>query len=100
MKSCPPSKRGLFFSRSKGLDRSKNPDHRAKIQASIIRDLEEAIAGYEKRKQSMPVISYPEELPVSSRREEIKEAIKNNQVIIVCGETGSGKTTQLPKMCL
>tara|TARA_R110002073_G_scaffold239285_1_gene400631 strand:+ start:140504 stop:144394 length:3891 start_codon:yes stop_codon:yes gene_type:complete len=100
MKSCPPSKRGLFISRSKGLARSKNPDHRAKIQASIIRDLEDAISGYELRQQSMPVISYPEELPVSSRREEIKEVIKNNQVVIICGETGSGKTTQLPKMCL
>ena len=41
-------------------------------------------------------ISYPEELPVSARRREIAEAIKNNQVVVVSGETGSGKTTQLP----
>nr|WP_315475388.1 ATP-dependent RNA helicase HrpA [uncultured Undibacterium sp.] len=47
-----------------------------------------------------PVITYPEELPVSGRREEIAEALQKNQVIIVCGETGSGKTTQLPKICL
>ena len=100
IKRCPPSKRGLFISRTRGLEQSKNPDHRAKIEASILRDLEEAIAGYEFRKKSMPVISYPEELPVSARRAEIKEAIRQNQVIIVCGETGSGKTTQLPKMCL
>lgn len=100
MKSCPPSKRGLFISRLRGLDRSKNPDHRAKIEASIKRDLGEAVKGYEARKRSMPAISYPEELPVSARREEIKVAIRDNQVIIVCGETGSGKTTQLPKMCL
>ncbi len=84
----------------RGLDRSSSSDHRAKIAASIERDLEEAIKGYELRKKSMPVIDYPEELPVSSRREEIKAAIKENQVVIVCGETGSGKTTQLPKMCL
>ena len=45
-------------------------------------------------------ISYPEELPVSARRREIAEAIKNNQVVVVSGETGSGKTTQLPKICL
>lgn len=45
-------------------------------------------------------ISYPEELPVSARRQEIAEAIKNNQVVVVSGETGSGKTTQLPKICL
>lgn len=50
--------------------------------------------------QSLPEIRYPEELPVSQRREEIKTLIAGNQVVIVCGETGSGKTTQLPKMCL
>lgn len=45
-------------------------------------------------------ISFPAELPVSARRKEIAEAIKNNQVVVVSGETGSGKTTQLPKICL
>jgi ATP-dependent helicase HrpA len=45
-------------------------------------------------------VSYPEELPVSQRRDDIAEAIKNHQVVIVAGETGSGKTTQLPKICL
>lgn len=45
-------------------------------------------------------IVYPDELPVSSRRREIAVAIATNQVVIVCGETGSGKTTQLPKICL
>ena len=48
----------------------------------------------------LPDIHYPAELPVSLRREEIKDAIAKHQVVIVCGETGSGKTTQLPKMCL
>ncbi|WP_445187635.1 ATP-dependent RNA helicase HrpA [Pseudonocardia sp. Cha107L01] len=45
-------------------------------------------------------ISYPPELPITARRDDIAEAIKNNQVVIVAGETGSGKTTQLPKICL
>ena len=45
-------------------------------------------------------ITFPESLPVSGKREEIMEAIKKHQVIIVCGETGSGKTTQLPKIAL
>ena len=46
------------------------------------------------------VITYPEELPVSERREDIMSAIRDNQVVIIAGETGSGKTTQIPKMCL
>ena len=45
-------------------------------------------------------ISYPDDLPVASRREEIMEAIANNQVVVIAGATGSGKTTQIPKMCL
>ncbi len=47
-----------------------------------------------------PAIYYDEELPVTARRAEIARAIEKNQVVIVCGETGSGKTTQLPKICL
>ena len=52
------------------------------------------------RAAAIPVIVYPEELPVSARREEIAAAIGEHQVVIVAGETGSGKTTQLPKICL
>ncbi|MCV2422448.1 ATP-dependent RNA helicase HrpA [Paucibacter sp. DJ2R-2] len=48
----------------------------------------------------MPPITFPESLPVSSRRDDIAQALAENQVIIVCGETGSGKTTQLPKIAL
>jgi ATP-dependent helicase HrpA len=48
----------------------------------------------------LPPITFPEDLPVSGRREDIAKALQENQVIIVCGETGSGKTTQLPKICL
>ncbi len=48
----------------------------------------------------LPAIVFPEELPVSGRRDEIAAALQAHQVIIVCGETGSGKTTQLPKICL
>jgi ATP-dependent helicase HrpA len=48
----------------------------------------------------IPPITYPESLPVSARREEISRALREHQVVIVCGETGSGKTTQLPKIAL
>ncbi|MGB1403208.1 MAG: ATP-dependent RNA helicase HrpA, partial [Porticoccaceae bacterium] len=53
----------------------------------------------EKRQNNLPPISYPD-LPVSTRSEEILELIKHNQVVVIAGETGSGKTTQLPKICL
>ena len=52
------------------------------------------------RAASLPSITYPAQLPVSARQEEIAAAILANQVVIVAGETGSGKTTQIPKMCL
>ena len=48
----------------------------------------------------MPPITYPAELPVSQRKDEIGEAIRDHQVVIIAGETGSGKTTQIPKICL
>ena len=47
-----------------------------------------------------PAISYPSQLPVSEHREELLEVLRDNQVVVVAGETGSGKTTQLPKLCL
>ena len=54
----------------------------------------------ERRLANLPRPTYPDELPVVARRDEIARAIEANQVVIVCGETGSGKTTQLPKICL
>lgn len=52
------------------------------------------------RQERFPEVSFPEGLPVSERREEISEIIRDNQVVILAGETGSGKTTQIPKICL
>jgi ATP-dependent helicase HrpA len=52
------------------------------------------------RRAAVPAISYPEQLPVSARRDDLAAAIRDHQVVIVAGETGSGKTTQLPKICL
>jgi ATP-dependent helicase HrpA len=54
----------------------------------------------EARRASVPGLRYPAELPVSQRKDEIAAAIRDHQVVIVAGETGSGKTTQLPKICL
>ncbi|MGH3815247.1 MAG: hypothetical protein ACRDUV_22840, partial [Pseudonocardiaceae bacterium] len=53
-----------------------------------------------RRQAAVPLIRYPQALPVSRRKEEIAAAIREHQVVIVAGETGSGKTTQIPKICL
>ncbi len=67
-------------------------------------ELETALAAASARAQQRaaqrPAVSYPEELPVSARREDIAAAIARHQVVVIAGETGSGKTTQLPKICL
>jgi ATP-dependent helicase HrpA len=53
-----------------------------------------------RRTALVPRVTYPDELPVSNRRDDIASAIRDHQVVVVAGETGSGKTTQLPKICL
>ncbi len=63
-------------------------------------DLDAAAERAQRRRDSVPAISYPPELPVSQRKDEIAAAIRDHQVVIVAGETGSGKTTQIPKICL
>ncbi|MFC1749538.1 ATP-dependent RNA helicase HrpA, partial [Pseudomonadota bacterium] len=80
----------------KRLKGKENPSALEKLAAEI----ETSKRKLEQRLANIPSPNYPEELPVSERRQEILEAIQNNQVVIVAGETGSGKTTQLPKICL
>ncbi|MGB3599315.1 ATP-dependent RNA helicase HrpA [Marinomonas sp.] len=62
--------------------------------------VEKSAALYQARLGRLPKITYDDSLPVAARSEEIIKAIQDNQVVIIAGETGSGKTTQLPKMCL
>jgi ATP-dependent helicase HrpA len=78
------------------------PDAGARERAlgRLLADLDAAQAQAEERRASVPVLRYPAELPVSQRKDEIAAAIRDHQVVIVAGETGSGKTTQLPKICL
>ncbi len=66
---------------------------------ALINCIENSVAARNKRLASIPALNFPD-LPVTGKKEEIAELIKNHQVVIVCGETGSGKTTQLPKICL
>ncbi|MBA4741544.1 MAG: ATP-dependent helicase, partial [Azoarcus sp.] len=75
-------------------------ERRAKTQADLDALAERSRARLAERVARAPRPEYPPELPVTLRREEIAAAIREHQVVIVCGETGSGKTTQLPKICL
>ena len=54
----------------------------------------------EQRRASVPEITYPAELPITERRQEILDTIRDHQVVVIAGETGSGKSTQIPKFCL
>ncbi len=77
--------------------------HPAKHDALLNRLLLEArdsVALRAARAENVPPVSYPPELPISCRKDEIVAAIRKHQVLVIAGETGSGKTTQIPKMCL
>jgi len=68
--------------------------------AGIIAEIDAAAQRIAARRAAVPVPTYPAELPVSQRRDDLLTAIRDHQVVIVAGQTGSGKTTQLPKLCL
>ena len=70
------------------------------VAERIAAEIDAAELRVQRRRDSVPKIKYPAELPVSQRAEDIADTIRDNQVVIVAGETGSGKTTQLPKICL
>ncbi len=82
------------------LDGARKARNAESITAQIEADIEAAELRVTRRRDGVPKIAYPAELPVSQRKDEIAEAIRDHQVVIVAGETGSGKTTQLPKICL
>jgi len=88
---------------SRRIDRAaglRDQAARDKAVTELAKDIERAAQRVAKRRGAVPAISYPEELPVSQAKDDIAAAIRDNQVVIVAGETGSGKTTQLPKICL
>ena len=86
--------------RLEGARRIRQPEARAAVLAEI----EAEVAGSEermaRRHARVPAVTYPEQLPVSQKKDVIAEAIRDHQVVIVAGETGSGKTTQIPKICM
>jgi ATP-dependent helicase HrpA len=83
-----------------GTGKIRDAARRSATMARIGEDIAAAAARVAARTASVPRITYPDELPVSQRREDIAAAIAAHPVVIVAGETGSGKTTQIPKICL
>ena len=73
---------------------------RLKSSTSVKEKIERSCRLALDRKNSLPSFDYPDELPITKRLADIEEAIAENQVVVVSGETGSGKTTQIPKICL
>ncbi|MBD3670731.1 MAG: ATP-dependent RNA helicase HrpA [Gammaproteobacteria bacterium] len=86
--------------RIRGIERSqKSSTEKQRILAEIEASIQDSSARREQRENNLPRPDYPD-LPVSQRREAIIEAIRDHQVVVIAGETGSGKTTQIPKLCL
>ncbi|MFD9544271.1 ATP-dependent RNA helicase HrpA [Streptomyces sp. NPDC060022] len=86
--------------RLEGARRIRKPEDRQSVLDEIAAEAGKAAGRLAGRAARMPVLSYPEQLPVSQKKDEILEAIRDHQVVIVAGETGSGKTTQIPKICM
>jgi ATP-dependent helicase HrpA len=77
-----------------------HPDKHEALLRRILDEVRASIALREARRINVPRVNYPPDLPISARKDEIVAAIREHQVVVIAGETGSGKTTQIPKMCL
>jgi ATP-dependent helicase HrpA len=77
-----------------------HPDRHGALLERLLTEARQSVELRELRRLHVPRVSYPESLPITSRKDEIVAAIRANQVVVLAGETGSGKTTQIPKMCL
>ncbi|AZH00523.1 ATP-dependent RNA helicase HrpA [Proteus mirabilis] len=86
--------------RLRGVDKISKETSKHAVLSEIEQDIIVAKQRILNRQAHCPKIVYPENLPVSQKKEAIYNAIKDNQVVIIAGETGSGKTTQIPKICL
>jgi ATP-dependent helicase HrpA len=93
--------RRSYQRRISGAAKIGAPQKRARVLEALAAEIETAAGKAEARRAARPeAISYPAELPITDRRRDLLDTIENNQVVIVAGETGSGKSTQLPKLCL
>ncbi|MFP5577146.1 MAG: ATP-dependent RNA helicase HrpA [Acidimicrobiia bacterium] len=80
--------------------RRKTGEARRRAVEGVAAELDRAVAAMDARRASAVVPTYPADLPITARRDELLGVLRDHQVVIVAGETGSGKSTQLPKLCL
>ncbi|WP_372882236.1 ATP-dependent RNA helicase HrpA [Psychromonas sp.] len=91
------------FPLSRRIDTVLKQKNTEKVELALTKiacDIQTSIDARKLRLLNLPTVSYPESLPVSQKKDDILAAIRDNQVVIIAGETGSGKTTQIPKICL
>ena len=100
LEQCTLQQAAQLRGRLRGLHKVKKPERQQQILDKIKADIEAAQLAYLARSEQRFHIEYPNQLPVAQQRDDIKKAIREHQVVVVAGETGSGKTTQLPKMLL
>ncbi|WP_406476030.1 ATP-dependent RNA helicase HrpA [Streptomyces sp. NBC_01615] len=86
--------------RLEGARKIRKPEARSAVFAEIEAEVAKVEVRMAERRTRVPAVTYPEQLPVSQKKDVIADAIRDHQVVIVAGETGSGKTTQIPKICL
>ncbi|MFF3612273.1 ATP-dependent RNA helicase HrpA [Streptomyces sp. NPDC002580] len=86
--------------RLEGARKIRKPEARSAVFAEIEAEVAKGEVRMAERRARVPAITYPEQLPVSQKKDVIADAIRDHQVVIVAGETGSGKTTQIPKICM
>jgi len=99
LQQCMLRDRFRLNKRISGASKIKKEASRNAVYDEIALDIAKSMMEAEQRDSFKPTIEYPEILPVSQKKADIAKAIEENQVVIVAGDTGSGKTTQLPKIC-
>ena len=101
LSACPTGDRAVLARRLQGVRRRLREGKPIdQILAQLVAAIDSAEARLHARRAALPVPTFDDNLPISAQRERIAAAILAHPVVVVCGETGSGKTTQLPKICL
>ncbi|MEW8508530.1 MAG: ATP-dependent RNA helicase HrpA [Candidatus Thiodiazotropha sp.] len=101
IKHCMLQDRYRLYQRLRGLrKREARGDDCSQGLLKLWHSIRASQQWLDQRRERLPRISYPEALPISQRVDEIRQLIQSHQVVVLCGETGSGKSTQLPKICL